>query len=577
MAIQPSNDSKKSLYDNFRPTDVWNALRLVSLHGDEIRYAGGSWHVWNGKIWDRGNSKIEIMRRAKNTAEKIHAEAKREKDPKKSIKLERWAERSQNIPKLNAMIKAAESESAIEASLKDFDANQWLLNVENGTIDLTTGAFYSHRKEDLISKISPVEYSKGAQCPEWNNFISSIMGGNEDLQKYLKRIIGYSLTGDTQEQCLFFLYGKGSNGKSTFIEVIKALLAEYAQQTGFNTFLSTNKDSVKNDLAQLWGARFVSGSEAEQGNQFSEVFIKTVTGQDTLVGKFLYHEPFQFKGTFKIFLAGNHRPVIKGTDHGIWRRIRLIPYNATFEKENKTKGLAEKLKDELPGILNWAIEGCLEWQDKGLKTPKEIILATKNYRKEMDVIGIFLEDCCRTKAGTRTSKGDMHDAYSKWCKAYDKNPLIINMFGKKMKERGTEESKSGDIRYWVGIELLPEIERSSNACTNHTIQPIQENVIDGDYRGNDSDYWDEFGQSIYSEEETEEDEETEPYILSQEEIDERDRQEKYGHDPREVFTQEELDADRRNAEIEKKLIEQHDEEEPYMPSDEELLPPSFKK
>ena len=525
--------------DDFRQTDTGNAKRLVSLHGSEIKYAGGSWYVWSGKLWEQDSGKIKIMRMAKDTANSLFTKSKKDENQNRSAKLKQWAARSEAENKLNAMINLTASEPGISISTGQFDANKWLLNIENGTINLKTGECSSHIKEDLITKISSVKYSKDAQCPEWQRFIASVTGENKNLQKFLKRIIGYALTGDTREQCLFFLYGKGANGKSTFLEVIRALLGDYAQQTDFTTFLSKN-DTVRNDLARLKGARFVSGVEAAEGKQFAEVFLKRVTGGDKITARYLYKEYFEFEPTFKIFLAANHRPVISGTDHAIWRRIHLIPFSVTFDDRKKIKGFAQKLKAELSGILNWAIEGCREWLEEGLNPPEEIINATQNYRKEMDVIGNFLEECCKVKAGARVAKGEMYYFYCKWCGSNDENAIGKKVFGQKMKERGTEETHSGDVRYWIGIELQSDIRNYSNAITNDTGQSFQENTASGDYHEDYSAYLEELDGCSIPGEEIEEDDESEPFVLTQKEIAGTNHNETINGNSIDDFTQEEI-------------------------------------
>lgn len=249
-----------------------------------------------------------------------------------------------------------------------------------------------------------------------------------------------------------FLYGTGENGKSTFLETIRAMLADYAQQTDLSTFLK-NRSNISNDVARLQSSRFVSGVETDAGKKLAEVFIKRLTGEDTVSARFLYEEFFEFEPTFKIFMATNHKPEISGTDHAIWRRIRLIPFNVVIPENEIEKGFKKKLKMELPGILNWAVQGCLEWQKFGLKPPTEVMLATEKYKADMDILGDFIEDCCVITPHSRISKTDFYIAYENWCRHNRGQPISINAFGKKLKERGTQDGKSGSIRFWSGIGL----------------------------------------------------------------------------------------------------------------------------
>jgi putative DNA primase/helicase len=264
------------------------------------------------------------------------------------------------------------------------DQDPWLFNVENGTIDLKTGELRPHERGALITKLAPVQYDREAECPTWWKFLMRIFNGNLALIEFLQKAVGYALTGSTREQCLFFLHGLGANGKSTLLEIIHTLLGDYAHRTSSETFLIKKSGGIPNDVAALRGARLVGAVEVESGRRLAEVLIKEMTGGDRISARFLHAEWFDFKPEFKIFLAANHKPVIRGTDHAIWRRIHLIPFNVQIPKPEQDRDLPEKLKAELPGILNWALEGCQMWQLYGLEPPAEVQAATQDYREEMD-------------------------------------------------------------------------------------------------------------------------------------------------------------------------------------------------
>ena len=268
----------------------------------------------------------------------------------------------------------------------------WLLNVRNGTIDVGTGEFREHRQENMITKIANVDYDPQADCPVWKQFVREIMGCKGDLIHFLQTAAGWALSRDTSEQTMFILYGTGANGKSTFLNTIMHLLGDYAIATFTETFMRKNGDQNTNDVARLRGTRFVTTTEAEQGRRLSEPIIKQITGNDRMTARFLYGEYFNFVPTCKIFLATNHKPVIKGTDHGIWRRIKLIPFTTRILDEKQDKRLDEKLKAEASGILNWLLEGTYRWRKERLRVPAAILHATDEYRGEMDVIGNFLKE-----------------------------------------------------------------------------------------------------------------------------------------------------------------------------------------
>ena len=249
--------------------------------------------------------------------------------------------------------------------------------------------------EHFITKLAPVNFEPDAACPRWLEFLSRIMDGNEQLIDFLQRAVGYALTGETSEQCLFIFYGSGANGKSTFLQTMSYVLGDYSMSTPTETLLVKRRGAIPNDVARLKGARFVIACEADAENRLAESLIKQMTGGDTISARFLHQEWFDFEPTHKVFFGTNHKPVIKGTDYAIWRRIRLVPFEITIPEGERDKNLPEKLKAEADGILAWAVQGCLVWQQQGLGVPEEVKAATDSYREEMDILGEFLKDRCR--------------------------------------------------------------------------------------------------------------------------------------------------------------------------------------
>jgi putative DNA primase/helicase len=273
--------------------------------------------------------------------------------------------------------------------------------VENGTMDLKTGELREHRQEDMITKIARVTYDKSADCPIWKTFLMEIMNYNAELIRFIQTAADWTVTGDTSEQSMFILFGTGANGKSTFLNTIMNLLGDYAIAIPTETFMKKNGDQITNDIARLRGTRFVTTTEAEQGQRLSEPLIKQITGNDRMTARFLYGEFFNFVPAFKIFMATNHKPVIKGTDHGIWRRIKLIPFTTRIPEEKQDKRLEERLRGEASGILNWLLEGAKRWTMERLRTPQIITSATDEYRKEMNVIGELYPETVRTGGGSK--------------------------------------------------------------------------------------------------------------------------------------------------------------------------------
>jgi putative DNA primase/helicase len=282
------------------------------------------------------------------------------------------------------------------------------------------------------------------------------MRGNQDLIEFLQRAVGYSLTGDVSEQCLFLLYGTGANGKSVFVKTAGRLLGEYATVTPFETLLVRRGEGPRDDIADLRGARFVSAIEAEEGQRLAESLVKALTGDDRIKARFLYSEFFSFEPSFKLWLAANHQPIIRGTDLAIWRRIRLVPFTVTIPEGEQNPHLAEGLVEELPGILNWALAGCLEWQRDGLHQPDEVRQATALYRQESDPLAEFLGECCVVEDGRKSRFGELFSAYQRWAEANSEKPLSNRAFADRLTERGFDSYRAPDgrSRMRIGIGLV---------------------------------------------------------------------------------------------------------------------------
>ncbi len=441
----------------FHYTDTGNAERIVAQYGETIRYCypWKKWVVYNidGGFWAIDNNG-EIIKLAKKVVKKIYKEATTLSDSSERIKLAKWAMKSEANHSLRAMVEVAQSEEGISVDPEELDTNLWLLNCKNGTLDLQTGKLREHNKKDFITKTLPVEYDPDATCPTWISFLNRIMDGNQKLISFLQRALGYSLTGITREQCLFLLHGTGANGKSTFLNTISFLLDDYAQTASFDSFILKRNNSNSNDLARMRGKRFISAIEAEGEKRLAEVLIKQLTGGDVITARFLFSEFFEFKPQLKLWLAANHKPVIKGTDHAIWRRIHTIPFNVTIPESEQDDTLDEKLKAELSGILAWMVQGCLEWQRIGLQPPDEVKAATNDYRNEMDDIGTFLEECCILVPSVKVAKADLYDAYKKWCEENGETPLTQKKFGGRLTERGVSEGRTNVKRFWCNIGLV---------------------------------------------------------------------------------------------------------------------------
>ncbi len=439
-------------------TDLGNAKRLVGQHGLDLRYVypWACWLVWDGSRWARDTSG-EVERRAKATVATIYAEAACAGDAKDRKRISKHAQSSEATYRLKAMLESTRSEPGIPIPPESLDRDPWLLNVMNGTLDLRTGELLDHRRENLMTKIAPVHYDPHAIAPLWDAFLERVTNGNQNLIGFLQRAIGYALTGSTREQVLFILYGTGANGKTTFLQTISAMLGEdYSQQAPVEAVLVKRHGTIPNDLARMRGARFVSTIEVEDERRLAESLVKAMTGGDKIVARFLHREWFEFVPTFKLFVGTNHKPTIRGTDHAIWRRIRLIPFTVTIPEDEQDKNLPERLLAEFPGILRWALEGCQAWQKDGLGEPSEVTEATASYRAEMDLLGTFLEDCCLLDSTATVRAGKLHEAYQRWGEVNGEPVISATAFGRCMIERGFDRGKDARGRYYKGIGLLSE-------------------------------------------------------------------------------------------------------------------------
>ena len=439
----------------FNTTDMGNAERFVARHGEDARYCypWGKWLVWTGARWERDDAG-RVHRLAKETVRAIYAEAAAAEDEDRRKALARHATASESEKKVKAMLELAKSE--VPVSPDDLDADPWLLNAPNGTVDLRTGELREHRREDLLTKMAGAEYRPGAEALAWEAFLERVLPG-EELRGFVRRAAGYSATGDTSEQCMFINHGPGANGKSTFQEVLAAALGDYATRTPTETLLAKHAGGVPNDVARLKGARFVTASEAEEGRRLAESLVKDLTGQDTISARFMRAEWFDFKPTHKLWLGTNHKPEIRGTDPAIWRRIRLIPWGVVIPAAEQDRKLAENLRAELARVLAWAVAGCLEWGLGGIRAPAEVRKATRQYRVEMDVIGAFLQDECKVGAGLKAAFTDLYERYEQWCEEGGEKAETRRKFNARLKERGQFEARRsgpGGANEWHGLQLL---------------------------------------------------------------------------------------------------------------------------
>ena len=449
-------------------TELGMAERFAGMHRGRALYCHdlGNWLVWTCGRWEPDESGEAVAGLAKATVRTLYAEIAAitgddEQTSKARSDLWKFAQSCEKERFLRAMLSLARVEPGMQARIGQFDADGWLLNCQNGVLDLRTGALRPHRPEYLCRRQVPVAFDPDATAPTWTRFLQDVMAGNEEMVEFLGRAVGASLPAHTREQVLLILHGAGANGKTTFMRTILALLGDYGAWTEPQTLLSRTVDEgVRNDLAALCGSRFVGTAETAAGKRLDEGLVKRLTGGDPVTARFLYREFFSFVPRWRTWLATNHRPEIRGTEHAIWRRIRLVPFDVVIPESRQDPELPDKLLAELSGILTWAVGGCLSWQQYGLAAPRQVAEATAAYREDEDVIGGFLRDCCEEGPGLQVASGELWHSYQVWCEREGERPLTRTALGRRLTQRGF----SGDrvrrngvlLRIWRGLGLSIE-------------------------------------------------------------------------------------------------------------------------
>jgi len=445
---------------SFSWSDLGNARRLVAKHGRDLKYMhlNKEWYYWTGKVWQVDNCG-EAVRRAKDTIREIYAEGMAQKDLDRRADYLKFALKSEGAQRIKGMLELAQSEPGIPVLPDQLDADPWLFNCDNGTILLRGGKLQPHRREDLLTCLSPVAYDPQATYAEFENFLYQILNYNQNLVDFLWMSFGYALTGKTSEQCFWFFWGNGANGKGTLIDSISNIFGSYWMNISTETLLANQNagSQIRSDVARLDGPRLVTAAEIDKGRRLSESLIKGLTGNDTITARFLYGKDFDFIPQFKLFVQTNNKPIIRDQTNAMWRRLKLVEFPMDF-RANPDRELPDRLEAESPGILAWLVRGCLEWQRcKGLEEPDEVKEAVQEYRAEMDPLKEFIETKCLVGEGLTVTAADLYRAYNSWADENDlqkKERLLKRSFGLALAELGFRKAKgTGGVRLWRGLGL----------------------------------------------------------------------------------------------------------------------------
>lgn len=436
--------------EHYELSDTGNAQRFVDRFGDSMKFnfENRNWTIWNGRYWQGDiTNKIKVF--AEIIINEMKNEAYSHTDEKERKDMLRNVMRASQSAGKEALIKEAQHLGNVPIVNSDFDKHDFLLNTLSGIVDLKSGKVLEHNKEYLMSKIVPFEVDDSKPPMKWLSFLNEIFLGDEELIHFMQKSVGYTLTGSIREQSMFLAFGDGSNGKSVFLDIMSRMMGDYGMNAQVESLLERKygASSYTSDLARLKGARFTTTGENNQGSKLNEGLIKQLTGGEKITARFLYGKEFEFYPNFKIWLATNHKPIIRGNDSGIWRRIISIPFNYKVPKEKRNKSLIYDLEQEIPQILAWAIQGCLMWQKEGLDLPQVIQESNKQYQNEMDIITTFLEDHAEESVGEFANANELYEEYIKWAKASNEYMMSSTIFGKEMSKRYEKVRKAYGFVY----------------------------------------------------------------------------------------------------------------------------------
>lgn len=453
---EPKPRIEATLDDDLPANDLGNARRLVRDYGALIRYVKElGWLSWDGRRWSR-DAKGEVYRFAKRVIDSLASRAEvPDSDQQKSRRA--FAKQSGSEPSIRRMVKLAETEPEIAMRPEDFDADPFLLNCLNGTLDLRTQELRRHDPEDRITKVTGADFDPKAKAQTWQTFLRRILPGDADLAGFLQKAAGYSIGGGATEQVLFICYGTGANGKTTYFEATSGAAGDYHARAQSESFLERRGDGLRNDLARLAGTRYVTAIESGEGRRLAEALIKQLTGGDKLTARFMFKEFFEFRPDFKIWIAANHKPEIRGTDYAMWRRLRLIPFTVTIPDSEIDRSMGEKLTAEASGILAWMVEGFRLYGLEGLAPPQAVQDATATYKAEMDVLADFLAACCVQDKEASVLAKDLYTAYRELCRVEGDLALTQGKFGRRLRDKGFSNEKGKTARtQWNGLSLSAE-------------------------------------------------------------------------------------------------------------------------
>lgn len=455
------NKSKKKKSVPRSWDDTGRGQRLNDKFGDVFRYMATDkqWYYYNGSYWEPDNGRHiqlaaeRVINSLKNEKPDFSFSTKTDED-KMMNEWRKFIKDSRSHMAKVHMIDEFKKYVTVEHGI--FDHDNMILNTESGYVDLTNGNLKDHNIKMMFSEQTKAEYSDHVDCPMWVEFLNQIFDHDENLIHYIQKAVGYSATGSTAEQVMFLLLGTGRNGKSVFINTLRNILGSYAKQMSVESIIvHSNSGGANSDIARLENTRLVTSSEANEGSRLDESLVKQLTGGDKILARFLYGKEFEYDPKFKIWMATNHLPFIRGTDEGIWRRLKVIPFDVRIPEEKVDKNLENKLKSEWSGILNWIVQGAIMWQREGLGDTDKVKAASQNYRQSMDPLEAFLSECCARNSSYEIKARPLYDAYRDWARQSNEHLMSMTKFGKEISKK-VPKKRTKDGYHYVGLKLKKE-------------------------------------------------------------------------------------------------------------------------
>jgi len=449
----------------FERTDWGNGERFAHLFGHLVKFncTNSRWYMWTGKYWEGTGSSLLVRRFSSMIAKDMLRDLRGTAPTDKAISaLRAYAKKTQATATMNNMLHEASAQPQILRDHSSFDQDRGLLNCRNGTIELDTGTLREHRQEDMLTKICPVKYCPGAKSDLLDMFLRHISSGNKEYELFLQRAAGYSLHGDPSEEVLFFIWGKGGGGKSTFLEGIRSVLGDYGMVADFKVFLTDSSDSLaRSAIALMDGKRVITSIEVGEGKKLAEGVVKVLTGRDTVQGRFLYKEAFNFRPAFQLWLSANSAPRVGSEDTGIWRRMVRLPFTSILNRDEQDGTVKKRLvntKISGEAWLAWMVQGYLDWKERGLDIPEVVRESTEQYRADQNPMKEFLEDRCMFDGVSVVPVKVLRNIYELYCRDVG-NKFVVQQrtFNRIMEKSGAERiSHRYDgriIKVWKGLKL----------------------------------------------------------------------------------------------------------------------------